>query len=386
MRWFASLLFLVVVGIGAVHGMDYFIDFEQYQSAGLKVAQGRATELYELDRLTPGKFHYSYFFALSFSPLSRLPTPVGRWVYAALIALAWGWILIASTRLAARSKAEEPVILLGTLLLSIYSGNDAFMTANLGIFLAALCLASAWFRRTHPALAGLFLAVAIVFKVYPVILLAFYVWARRWKIVAWTIGLGLCFYVGVPVLLEGWATTKLLIHNQIYVISRFGEHWPYDWLWFQNIPATAMRYAERLGYPKARVFHLSLVVASVAVLLFYLKSFLKEIPDELEDRMLVLALGLVPLLLPISWYNVGVFYCPLIAHALARRSRLDRIGLSAFALLYCLTTNDIVGTQMNDRLEVLSVPFLGAFTLVTCFALETVREYRPFFPLAEVWA
>lgn len=384
MRWLAALLFLAVVGIGAVHGMDYFIDFEQYQQAGLKVAQGRSADLYELERLTPGKFHYSYFFALAFSPVSRLPTPVGRWVYACLIALAYAWILFASARLATEAWPErEPWVLLGTLLLSIYSANDAFMTANLGIFLAALCLASVWFRRDRPWLAGLFLAVAIVFKVYPVMLLAFYVWARRWRIVLWTAGFGALFYVGVPVAMEGWATTKLLISNQIYVISRFGEHWPYDWLWFQNVPATAMRYAARLGYPGHRVFHLSLILASVVVLAFYLKSFLREIPEALEDRMLVLALGLVPMLLPISWYNVGVFYCPLIALALARWSVSDRVGLTAFALLYCLTTNDIVGKSMNDTLEVLSVPFLGAAILLVCFAVETVREYRPWFPVAE---
>ena len=93
----------------------------------------------------------------------------------------------------------------------------------------------------------------------------------------------------------------------------------------------------------------------------------------------MLSFALVPLFLPISWYNVGLFYCPLLSFALARRSNANRVELVLFAVLYCLTTNDIVGTSYNDRLEIWSVPFWGAMALVVCFAVGTWREYYPSF-------
>jgi hypothetical protein len=116
-----------------------------------------------------------------------------------------------------------------------------------------------------------------------------------------------------------------------------------------------------------------------------LKSFLLPLENrDFHFRMYVFAMGCVPLLLPISWYNVAIFYLPLIAHSVALavfdKATFPRWGLAFFTVLYGLTTNDILGKALNDQLEIYGVPFLGALGLVVFYAIDTVSRYPQEFP------
>lgn len=383
------LLLAAMLVFGTIHGHKYFIDYSMYDRAGEKVLSGDVADIHELSRMETPKFHYSYFFAFVFAALTWLGPAGGRWVFAAAIAGSFLLSLGLSYRAVAglRGRMNHPygVLLLSTVL-SIYALNDNFMTSNVAIFLLTLSIVAFHLRERSPVLAGLFLGAAIVTKVYPVTVLGFFVWEKNLRAAAWTVFWVFIFYLALPALFIGPKMAWHLIETQVYVLNKFGDHWPMDCMWFQCIPATVLRYLKMVGIESPWLLRGTVAVASLAVILFYLPSFLQPVKEtDFKLRMFVLILALTALLLPICWYNVGIFYLPLGIYLSARwledKARLSLYGILAFGVLYCLTTPDILGTPLNDKLELLSVPFWGAFLMALFHALDTVKTYPRYFRL-----
>jgi len=378
-RWTFWILFTLFCVAFARQGLNFYIDYPMYDRAGTKVLSGEVSDLNELTRTEAPKYHYSYFFALLFSPLSMIGPKVGRGIFLTLLCLAYLFLVRSSCRLAAvavgRPNDERLVFLtaVAAIFLTILPVGDAFMTANIALFLAALCQLAFLFRE-RPWLSGVFLGAAITIKIYPLMLLGYFVWSRNARVVAATMAWTAIFYWGLPALLVGAPMATHLLHTQNDALSRFGNHWPYDAIMFQNITATAMRWTHA-----PRAFGVALATSLLCFAAFFSKSFFRQPPnEEFRYRMYVFAMACVPLLLPISWYNVAIFYLPLLAHSVAlafQKAPLPRVGLGIFIALYCLTTNDLWGKHLNDQMELYSIPFLGAFGLVAFYAMDTVSRY-----------
>ena len=388
---FGLVVFLVLALLvgGALHGQSYFIDYSMYDRAGSKVLSGDVADLHELFRLETPKFHYSYFFAFLFSALTRIGPALGKWIFATLIGFSFLWALFASFRLTqeARGAFTRPyLILFLTILLSVYSLNDNFMTSNVAVFLLALMLLSYWTREEHPCLSGGFLGAAIVIKLYPLSLLGFYLWERRPRLVGWTLFWSAFFYWGLPSIVVGPQMATRLLQTQALVLNRFGDHWPMDCIWFQCLPATVLRYAKAFGVASPGLLRNSFLLGGAGVAIFFFPSFLttkEKLCSDFRLRMFFLVLAVTCLLLPVCWYNVGIFYLPACLYLLARwweeQVPIALWSVFGFGVLYGLTTPDILGTPWNDRLEYYSIPFWGAVLLTMGLMVDTWRTYPQHF-------
>jgi hypothetical protein len=380
-RILAVTALIVLFGAGLLHVKNHFIDYPVYELAAKRVRQGQISELYDLHRTSPGGYYYSYFFALVFIPFTWAGNTGGKILFFLLFFVCYLKILKFSLdeAIAQNSALYAPVTLI-TIFLTTYSVNDAFMDANIGILLLTFCLLAFERREKNPTTAGLFLSLAIVFKIYPVILLGYFIWEKRFKLVAVCCFTFVIFYFLVPIVIYGTGPGSLLVTSQWQVVGHFGEHWSFDSTKFQNWPSSFTRLTESFGLPKSIGFRLSIGTICFFTLLFYLKSFfLKNSNEDFRRRMFLLCLALVPIGVPVSWYNMGLFYTPVIswmlAEAILKKDRTARIAILIFAVFYCLTTPDLVGTELNHYFEKLSIPFFGAFILTADFARRIRRDY-----------
>lgn len=387
------LLLLVLVGAGVSHLTKHFIDYPVYETASLKVINGDIANLYDLKRNTPGGYYYPYFFAFAFSPFAAMGNVLGKWSFLVLFFCCYGFVLAFSINLA---KSFSPIgsffgFLSVVILLSTHSFNDALMNANIGLILLALCIAAYKVADRSWVLASVFMATAISFKIYPIIVLCYFVWRKDWKLVATTCLLTCGLMYGLPILIYGLNQGMELVSNQYFVLSHFGNHWSYDSHVFQNIPATAMRLAELLHLNKNKAFDFSLVLAGVLILMFYSKSFFvvgTEDDKDFQDRMFAVSLALVPMLVPVSWYNMGLFYMPLlscvVAEAFARKERFVVVCLAGYVFFYCLCTPDIIGRPANYWLAFRGFPFWGVVLIIVAFCYQTILAHREKFFLGKV--
>lgn len=377
----------VLLFIGVNHARLHFIDYPVYDRAGGLVLSGNLDALYDLNWFPP--FYYGYFFALIFAGLHLLGA-TGKYLFCFMFYAAYIKVIEFSVRKAREvlgaPKELDFAVAFFTILLSLYAVNDAFMNANVGLLLLALCVWAFDWRERHPVVSGFLIAVAVVFKLYPIAILGFFVWEKRWLVVGAAAVSFIVLYLGLPVSIYGWARGTALVHDQLVLVSRFRNFWTYDGLVFQNISASVLRY-RALIFPRAdstAVFHATLIVSSVAVILLYSKSFLSRvrIGSDFVTRMFGLILALTVLVTPVSWYNMATFYVPMIAYLVLRALRdRDRFILSAlgiYTVFFCLSAPDIIGRSLNDKLELYGIPFLGVMALVLAYLRDLWINHRDF--------
>lgn len=387
--WLKSLFFLVVGAVliaGPIHAQKYLIDYPMYERAANRILSGDVSNLHELDRKAPPKYHYSYFFALLFTVFALMGPALGHWILPAVYGLMFLYLLRFSVQRGAPPRLFYAVGLVGVLA-NIIAINDAFMTTNIGIVLAFLGALAYAVHGRYPVLAGTLVGAAIVIKIYPFVLLGYFIWQRNGKVILATLASVVFFYFLLPALIEGPTMAWTLIQTQIQVLSQFGDHWPMDTIVFQNIPATAMRYGKMLGMETTHLSSLSLGASAAAVIAFYWKGFWSPpgpLPEDLKYRIFALSMALIPMAVPTSWFNMGVFYLPLICHSfglwLEKRDKYAGVGFAMYFVLYCLTANDLVGKAMNDRLEYVAVPFIGIVGMFLGYCASTLRAHPEFFP------
>ena len=323
-KWFFIFLLVVLAGAGVSHIGKHFIDYPVYESAALKVLRGDLNNLYDVNRNSPGGYYYPYFFALMVTPFAAMGTLSGKIAFFVLFFGCYLYLLRFSLKVANNFVLiPNPYIFLSIIvLLSTYSFNDALMNANIGLLLLALCVfAFELGEKKCLFWQSLVLAVAVTLKIYPIIVVFYYAWKRDWKVFGLTLVLAAFLMLGLPVVLYGYGAGSELVYKQYFVLSHFGNHWPYDSHVFQNIPSTAMRWTELFGLNKAKAFQPSLIISGLVVLMYYGISFLKQERGDFQcftNRMFVLTLSLVPLIVPVSWYNMGLFYLPLLGCVVAK--------------------------------------------------------------------
>jgi alpha-1,2-mannosyltransferase len=393
LRVVTALLFAGMVLFSMTHVFEFFIDYPVYELAGRRVLEGRPLELYDLARTTSGGFYYPYFFALCFAPLAALGTLPGKLLYFAVFWLCYWRLLTFSLDCAAElvpAAAEHrnrALLAVGVTVAAINPLNDVFISANLGLPLAAMVVQAWIWRDRRPAWAGGLLGAAIAMKVYPVIILGWFIWARHWRAAAAAIIVFGVLYL-CPLLFYGPQVGLLLLRNQAAVLERYGSHYPYDSLAFQNLSGTLMRWGSMAGLPPSAIFRVVTKAAAVAMIAFYLPSFLR--PSDTLDRdfrlrMFVLTLALVPVIVPVSWYNMALFYLPLLAIFLACvLTAGDRVAawvVAAFFAGFTLIGRDVVGRPLTERLQLAGIPFLTAATVVGLFLIRLVRANRDKFRL-----
>lgn len=261
-----------------------------------------------------------------------------------------------------------------TLLATTYAVNDSFMNANIGICLMALSIYAYELRNKNPLFAGALIAAAIVFKIYPSFIFCFFIWNKNWRTVLYGVLFTIFLYAGVPILVNGYSNGLILLKNQYTVLNHFGTHWPLNSTMFQNLTATLMRF-----FPSIQTKQI-LLPSFLIIFAALLPSFLKKrtnIKEAFSLKIFFLILALTPILTPVSWYNMALFYTPVIAYttslSIIKKDKLTATLLSFYILLFCLTTPDILGNRINDLLEYYAIPFLGVSLMLIAYLVRLKR-------------
>ncbi len=372
------ILWSLIIIAGISHMNKHFFDYPVYELAGLKVLQGKGLEIYDKGAILGG-FYYPYFFALMFAPLSLMGF-FGKIVFYVLHCLSFIKIINFSIKNSLSLLKEDntkfyyPICLI-VLISSINAINNAFLNSNIGVFLIVLAIYAFELKDKRPFIAGLLIAMAVVFKIYPALILCFFVWNKNWKMVASALFFTLLFYLGAPFLLNGFENGILLLKNQYTVLSHYGNHWPLDSISFQNLSSTILR-----AFPSLEVKHV-LIPTFILILIGFMPSFLKNKKDLKETfvlKMFFLILALTAMLTPVSWYNMALFYTPIIAYtltlAIAKKYKPAIVSFISFFVLFCLTTPSILGNKLNDLLEYYALPFFGLLIIVLFFIPEIKKD------------
>jgi hypothetical protein len=194
-----ALLLIIVVGAStvfraAISGIQR-TDFTVYQLAGRAVLDG--TDIYEVRNVRGWAYVYPPPFAVLMAPFAIMSVFWGALVWYLVSISLTAWAVLMCVRMVQDEKrlvgdplvlAIVPVILVLVLLMS------GLMRGQASVPLMWLVVAAFYFhRKKRDLLAGTCLAGAVLVKVFPVVLLAYFVWRRRWRfligsVVAITLG------------------------------------------------------------------------------------------------------------------------------------------------------------------------------------------------------
>jgi len=201
------------------HVFAHFIDYPVYQLAARRVIEGRPLDLYDLSRQTPGGYYYPYFLALCFIPFVAVGDLPGRLLFFLAFWVSYWRLLTFSIDAAvslvpaAGDRRSRTLLAAGVTIAAINPLNDAFMNANIGLLLAAMAVQAWTWRERRPLWSGLVLGAAIAFKLYPVILLGWFIWARHWRATIAAVAFAVAFHL-VPLLPYGHEVGIQLLSNQ----------------------------------------------------------------------------------------------------------------------------------------------------------------------------
>jgi len=137
----------------------------------------------------PRYCNYPPFFVEAFSPLARLDQKTAFWIWQAAQMLCLAGAVLMLARGSDPPLGAAPAIIVLSLVLLSRQFAGALVHAQVTPMLLAL-LSASWLcaRRGRPAAAGLWLALAALLKLYPVTAGGYFLFARRWRALAWTIG------------------------------------------------------------------------------------------------------------------------------------------------------------------------------------------------------
>jgi hypothetical protein len=382
--WSGILLITLFEGIRDVQRDG---DFAGYVEAGTAVLQSQP--LYEnyLNTWPP-------FFSVFSVPLAWMDAVSPLWnriIWFLGSVLAFGFVLI-SVELVILGKAEKhwkqrlwssTTILAFLGVLRFYMDNLSNLQINMYL-LAGCLLAWYWHKKDKNFLAGLVLAFCISLKVYPMFLMLFLPFIRKWRFFSWSVFFCAVFAL-VPYLVFGvdqatayyadFYNTRIL--GGPLVTHRNQSLWSFlDGLLTAQSRGLDLRYnVASLSSERARMVSLGIIFLLLLPCLRWVKSSYRNGP--MEGYLVSFVLGAIPLLSPLAWKYYFIFLFP--AYYLVIRSFLQgyrntwtfSLLMVSFALC-TLTTDGIWGKDISDIFQLYGCVTFGAIALL--IALYTVIQ------------
>jgi len=288
-----------------------------------------------------GEYHYAPPAAVPFVLLAPLPFWLATVIWIGVntgMALAIGWYLIRPLPRDARPWAAAAFVLFLPTILEIALGN-------LNLLTLALCLL-AWELRGRSAAAGAVLAVAIGLKLLPLTLVLFYLASGRWRVVGWTIAVGMVGLVVTAVVFASDFPAYVAL-----LLALRDSHWAAD-LIASTPPAEV---AAVLGSPIGRWL---LPVASLATAILGGLAARRYTRDETHLHHLALAFAPYLASFGLLWFPYLVTALPLMASTLHRALRLPRAQTRS-ALVVALGLSWLLLQVVGERDDL--VPILAHF-------------------------
>jgi hypothetical protein len=197
-------------------------DFTVYTSAAQAVLDG--TDIYQARNIRGWAYVYPPPFAILMVPFAEMSVFYGSLVWY-LVSLS---LVVASVAMCVRMVREaQPVEIDGfvlatvpaLLLLAWTVPGLARGQAN-ALLLWLVVAAFYWDRKGREALGAVCLAGAVLLKVFPVVLLAYFVWRKRWRfVIGALVALVLLTFV-LPAPVFGWHRNLALLHEWIQIVAK----------------------------------------------------------------------------------------------------------------------------------------------------------------------
>ena len=367
----------VMMGLGLVaaiicvfQAMDWPNDLGAYLEAwrltGLRQLEG----VYTPERTSGGGYYYSPLFAVLGIPFSLMSVNAFRAVYTLLEFAFLGAALIMLkrwTRYRLGRTSLGVVFWLTFHLAFINTVFGMFQQGNVVLPVFYLCLLSGYsYLFGHRALSAFWLSLAINIKVFPVFLLGLAILRRDWRFLGY-VSAFLLLFVLAPALYLGWDANWQLHREFLTVLAEYGPENDLTRVQFQSLPAALFRVAAHFGadpHLAMRAGQLFVVAAATAV---WWKFRLRLGTEWIVVYSFFLAF--TAQFLPYSWIpSMGFFYAPLVLltmHGWAADRRWPySVALVIFLATYSLSTEAIVGRELNDLLEYWSIPTLGIWAML----------------------
>jgi alpha-1,2-mannosyltransferase len=359
--WLVMVVWIVGLGISTVYRAGPYsfgdrtwgsrvhrTDFTIYTAVGQAILDGK--DIYEAEN--PRGWHYNNapVFGLLFVPFAMLPVFWAALIWYLLSVVVVVFAVYFSVQMVRQSaKTERDVMWLYILppLLLMWPLMSALARGQMTPLLFGLVMAGVFCQsRGKEWLGGGFLAGAILMKIFPVFLLPYYVWKKRWRFIAATmlfVALGI-FVVPTPFL--GWDRNMTfhkewasILHRPAFEQGksqdpRFGELISPDLVRNQSLQAVLKRVTH-LAYSEKIAAGIGVVMAILMILV--------ALQAGKDDRWLLLSTAIAWALLmsPVSWSHyfmllllpVAALVIEGVAVENTKKRRVARGVLIGFALL-----------------------------------------------------
>ena len=325
-----------------------------------------------------GGCNYTPPFVWMFSMLARLDRVTAFWVWQAAQLLC----MLTAVLLLARANSPPfgivPTFVVLALMLLSRPLMGILVWSNISPVLLVLMSASlVCSRRDRPALAGLWLALAALLKLYPAAAAGYFLFGRRWRALLWTIGL---FVAGV--LISNPTHWIELMTQDLGIAYRVkGGRGGLTVLTFVRTTISSFTGIKILDEPRYAVFGFTalidlalLAIAAAATITGYLR-------DDLDGLLFGLWVALALLMSPLGWERDNVLLIP--AYMFGLRAAWDGFDpndaarqlalIAGGAMLVLCIASALIKAAPHPGFAVLLGTYLGA----TLIFLARVRSESP---------
>ncbi|MDR1968420.1 MAG: DUF2029 domain-containing protein [Burkholderiaceae bacterium] len=227
-RVFYVFLFLCVIALGAqavyraafndIERTDYTV----YTAAGQALLDHR--DMYLAENARGWRYVYPPPFAILLVPLAQIPLWLGALIWYLLSAAAIGAAVLMSAALLGDGQegARKPQLLYGLPLLCVVSLLiSGTLRSQASPFMYFLMIAAFYFQlKERPIAAGFSLGCAALLKVFPIVLIVYFVMRRQWRAVLACAATGVLLGIVLPSLYWGWQFNLDQIVRWIEVVGQ----------------------------------------------------------------------------------------------------------------------------------------------------------------------
>ena len=181
-------------------------DFTVYIAAGQALLDGK--DIYLAENARGWRYVYPPPFVILLAPLAQMPLALGAVLWYLLSAAAFGaaaWMSAAVLPESARLRAR-PHLLYGLPLLGLIAVlTSSLLRSQASPFMIFFMIAAFYFHlKERPVAAGFSLACAALLKVFPIVLIVYFVMRKQWRAVLATAATLVLLGIVLPSLYWGW--------------------------------------------------------------------------------------------------------------------------------------------------------------------------------------
>jgi Glycosyltransferase family 87 len=230
-KWILAVLALTVVialGVSTVYRAAFArierTDFTVYRAAGRAVLEG--ADIYQAHNSRGWAYVYPPPFAIVMAPFAKMSVFWGALIWYIISISMIAWAIAMAADLAGRAAASErgrwllyaiPILLIAGWFVSAVTRGQA------SVILTWLVIAAFyWHFRERDVVGGLCLAGAILLKVFPALLLAYFVWRRRWQFTTVTLFSVAAGSLLLPATVFGWQRNITYLHEWTAAVAKPG--------------------------------------------------------------------------------------------------------------------------------------------------------------------